>query len=334
MIKIALIGCGYWGPNYIRVLSSLDQVFLQAICDQNTTVLEAIKRKYPTVDCVASLPDLLNSHKIDAVIIATPATTHFKITKQALLAKKHVLVEKPIAMKTKEAQELFDIARENKVTLMEGHTFIYNNGVIKFKEYLETIGDIHYFHLTRTNLGPIRSDINVLWDLAPHDLSILHFCLGQRPTRVSASGQSYLQKDKHDVCFATLYYDRSIIANLHLSWLDPVKIRKVTAVGNNKMAIFDDLDSFSPVKLYDKMVVFNQTCNTHEEFKSVSQQRTIQKISVDTYEPLKKECQYFVSAVYRQDSLREEQKRSLDVLATLEAIDTSLHRLGLPVDVA
>src|SRR3989344_4806491 len=236
---IGLIGCVFWGPNFARIAGEN----LKWCSDLDSKRLAKIKETNPHVKTTLNYEELLADKEVKAVIIATPANTHFKLASAALEAGKHVLIEKPLATSSEQAEELAKKAKEKNLVLMVGHTFEYNSAVVKLKECIQKpeFGKIYYLYTTRVNLGQIRGDVNAMWNLAPHDISISNFLLDSEPIAVRAQGRKYIQDDMEDVVFLTLEYPQDILVHIHVSWLDPAKIRRLVVVGSNKMAIFDDL---------------------------------------------------------------------------------------------
>ncbi|MGM0485083.1 MAG: Gfo/Idh/MocA family protein, partial [Candidatus Krumholzibacteriota bacterium] len=245
MLNIGVIGCGYWGPNLIRNFHNIDEARVKTCSDLKDKRLEHMKGLYPSVDTTKNYRDIINDDEIEAVVIATPVSSHYSISKEALEAGKHVFVEKPLASEVEQGTELVKMAREKKLILFVGHTFVYTAAVNKIKELVKSgeLGDIYYITSSRLNLGLFQDDINVMWDLAPHDISIMNYILDASPESVTANGFSYIQPEIDDVGFITLRYPDSIVANIHVSWLNPNKIRKTTVVGSKKMLVYDDVSS-------------------------------------------------------------------------------------------
>lgn len=332
MIKIGVIGCGHWGPNHIRVLSNHPNVKISVCCDVSEERLKSIQGLFPGMAVTQNYKSVLEDGDIDAVCIATPTNTHFTVTKEALSQGKHVLCEKPLALKPEECEELKKLASQKKKVLMVGHIFLFNAGIRKLKEYVDSgeLGAIQYAHSERTNLGPFRYDVNALWDLAPHDISIFNYLFGSCPVGVSARGQKCLGTSLEDLAFATLEYPGNILVNIHVSWLDPKKVRQITMVGNKKMVIWDDLDNVGPIKLYDKHVEKTATFyETYGEFQLLSKEGSITIPKVDFGEPLKTQNQYFVQCVEQGISPDlSDAHKGYDVVRTLCAIQESMDNKG------
>ncbi|HNV23433.1 MAG TPA: Gfo/Idh/MocA family oxidoreductase, partial [Candidatus Omnitrophota bacterium] len=252
MINIGIIGCGYWGPNLLRNFTGLLDCSVKIVIDIDYARRNYVKEKYPQIATSSQDKDLF-SDEIDAVVIATPAQTHYSLAREALENKKHVLVEKPLAMSVKEARELIHLAKKNKLILMVGHTFEYNKAVQELKRQIkkDIIGTPYYLYSQRLNFGIVRRDINALWNLAPHDISIFIYLLEAMPISVSSCGYDFIQKGIEDVVFMSLEFPGHIAAHIHVSWLDPSKVRKMTIVGSKKMMIYDDMAN-EKIKIFDK----------------------------------------------------------------------------------
>ena len=315
-INIGIIGLGYWGKNYVRIVDELAQVELTWCCDIAGRT-DSGNSKFVT-DYKSSLDHL------NAVIVATPASTHYTIVKDCLIAGKDVLVEKPITLNTREAEELVAIAKKTNRILMVGHTFLYNPAVLKLKEYIDTnyLGDIFYLYLTRTGLGPIRKDVNVVWDLASHDISMLLYLLGTTPMSVCAMGQSYLQKAVEDVVFASLRFPDNILGAIHVSWLGPYKIRQVTVVGSKRMVVFDDVNKLEPLKIFDKGVDLKSEDRYVDQFQVRDGDINIPKL--DMREPLKSQTIHFLECVKERKEPLTNGKEGLEVVKVMEEIDKCL----------
>ncbi len=300
--------------------------------------LASLKNLFPSLQTTKNYQDILSNADIDAVCIAAPTNTHYKLTKEALGAGKHVLCEKPLALTPQECQELEELARKNKKILMVGHVFVFNAGIVQLKNYIKNneLGSIHYAHSDRTNLGPFRYDVNALWDLAPHDISIFNYLFDSSPVEVSARGQKCLGTSLEDLAFATLEYPGNILVNIHVSWLDPKKVRQITIVGDKKMVTWDDLDNAGSIKLYDKHVEKTQKFyETYGEFQLLSKEGNITIPYIDTAEPLKIQDQYFIDCIEKGKApALADAKKGFDVVKTLCAIQESMTNKGTPVALA
>lgn len=332
MISIGVIGCGQWGPNHIRVFSQAPGAQVLMAADPDQRRLAAMSALYPKLATTKNYQDILANNTINAVVVAVPTHLHFKITREALQAGKHVLCEKPLSTSSEESLILKDLARRQHQLLMVGHIFVFNQGIIKLREYIQhgQLGCIHYAHSQRTNLGPFRYDVNALWDLASHDISIFNFLFDAVPITVSARGHKCLGGNLEDLAFATLDYPDNIMVNIHVSWLDPKKIRQITVIGDKKMVTWDDMDADGPIKLYDKHVEKTQVYYaTYGEFQLLSKDGsiTIPKIAVN--EPLKNQAQYFLDCMMQQKPPAvADAGKAWDVVRTLAAISESMNRKG------
>lgn len=338
MINIGVIGCGHWGPNHIRVFSHLAGSKVLMCADPDQSRLDAIQKTFLNVRPTKDHRDILDNPDIQAVCIAVPTDLHYSIAKEALERGKHVLCEKPLAMTPEECQELKDLARQMGKILMVGHIFLFNAGITWLKKYIQSgdLGKIYYAYSTRTNLGPFRYDVNALWDLAPHDISIFNYLFDSCPLNVSGRGQKCLGESLEDLAFATLEYPGHILANVHVSWLDPKKVRQITIVGDKKMVVWDDLDNDGPVRLYDKHVEKTKTFyETYGEFQLLSREGSITIPKVGSSEPLKKQAEYFLECVAKSSPAElSDAQKGLEVVKTLCAIQASMEHNGALVSVS
>jgi predicted dehydrogenase len=327
MLRIGIIGCGYWGPKLARNFHELPDSELAWACDLDQSRIDHLKKLYPQIQSTHDYRNLLSSD-IDGVVIATPVSTHHSLAMAALQAGKHVLVEKPIAASTREAEDIVNEGRRLNRVVMVGHTFEYNPAVEAMKSIVETgeLGDIYYINVTRVNLGLFQPDINVVWDLAPHDISILLYVLGMAPEKVSARGGVYVQRQKgiHDVAYLTVYFPNGILADVRVSWLDPCKIRRYTVVGSEKMLVYDDIAQHDKILLYDKGVEIPPYSDTEEEFRLSYRYGDIQSYPVDWIEPLKTECSHFLECIRDGKTPRSSGEVGLQVVKVLETAQRSL----------
>jgi predicted dehydrogenase len=332
-IRIGVVGSGYWGPKLARNFHELPGAQLAMVADLRQERLDEIQHLYPEVLGTRRYEEMLDQ-KVDAVVVATPVNTHFKLARQALLAGKHVLVEKPITAQAEQARELIDIAARQGLTLMVGHTFMYNPAVEAVREIIQDgqLGNIYYLNATRANLGLLQPDINVMWDLAPHDISMLRFVLGKNPVSVSAQGAVYVntRKNLHEVVYLTLFFEGSLMANLRLSWLDPVKQRRLTVVGSQKMLVYDDV-SDDKIVIYDKGVEVPPYSVTEDEFRASYRHGGETVYPLKWSEPLRAECQHFLDCIRRGEKPRSDGEDGLKVLKILECAQYSLMHGGCVV---
>jgi predicted dehydrogenase len=330
--RIGLIGYGYWGPNLARNFHALANAHLVAVADADARRLDEAVRLYNARTCT-DYRELLADPTLDAVAISTPARTHFEIARAALESNKHVLVEKPLAMTSAEARELISFAEKNKRVLMSGHTFEYNPVVWKIRELVESrvIGDVYYVYSNRVNLGRVQQDINALWSFAPHDISILLYVLGAMPLEVSARGGKYLNDHVEDVVFITLSFPQKILAHIHVSWLDPAKVRRMTIVGSQKMLVYDDVDAEARLRIYDKGVYRHGADYGEYQLKVPSGDISIPRIEMS--EPLHNECAHFIECIRENKTPRTDGESGLRVIRVLEAAQESLAKNGATVKV-
>ena len=324
-LNVALIGCGLWGSNFLRIIRQHPQCYLNAVCDSDTKKLANIRSLDLTTTNFIKDYKSLSNLDIDAAIVATPVTDHYKIVKYLLVEGKHVLCEKPLTISSKEALELQTIARRNQVVLMVGHVFLFNQGIIFAKEKLNkgVLGDIIYMHFQRTGLGPVRQDVNVLYDLASHDISIALYLLDRLPTAVTAFGKSHIQSSKEDVAFIQLEFEKVII-NIHVSWIDPVKERKVTIIGTKKMLVFDDVSVTEKVRMYDKGISYQTTTGDFGDFQLAIRDGKIVIPNIKYQEPLKTEFDSFINAIFSGKNILSDAAFAADVIKVLEAAQVSL----------
>jgi len=336
MIRIGIVGCGYWGINYVRVFSELVQATVVRVCDLNEERLRLVHRKFPYVFPTRLLDELLSDPHVDAVVVATPAVTHYEVVKACLLHNKHVLVEKPLSTHIEQGKELVQLAEERQRILMVGHTFLYNPGILKIKEYLSRneFGSVYYLHATRTHLGLIRNDVDAIWDLAPHDISIFSFLLHTQPLWVSAVNGCFLKNGIPDVGFITLGYPQNVIGNIHVSWINSNKVREVVVVGSKKRIVFDDLNNLERVRIYEKGATITGDVDNFGEFQLQLRDGDIISPRIDTSEPLKNQANHFLTCVTEGCDPLSDGRNGLDVVRIMTAIEQSIAKRGTPVEVA
>ena len=332
MVNVALIGYGYWGPNLARNLHQLPGCRLATCCDLDETRLEKVRALYPGLHTTTDLDAVLGDAEIDGVVIATPARSHYALVGKALASGKHVLVEKPIAMSSVETEELIELAERHGRVLMVGHTFEYNPAVLKIKSVVDSgaIGEVYYMYSTRVNLGRVQQDLNALWSIAPHDISIMNFLLDSMPVEVSARGAKYLSGKVEDVVFANLQYPNGVIAHIHASWLDPSKVRKMTIVGSRQMIVYDDIDPEGKVRLYDKGATLVNGTHVYGEFQYKLRSGDIYIPRIEMSEPLQNEVSHFVECITSGAQPRTDGRNGLRVVRVLEAAERSAARAGAP----
>ena len=334
-LNVGIVGCGYWGPKLARNFHEISGATLAMTADLRSERLEEITALYPEITTTQNYEDMLNSD-IDAVVVATPVNSHYPLAKQALLAGKHVLVEKPITKRKDHAQELVDIASQRGLTLMVGHTFEYNSAVEAVRDIVQSgeLGKVLYAYSTRVNLGLLQPDINVMWDLAPHDISMLRFILGVDPVKASAKGAVYINtfRKLHEVVYVNLIFDGGVFANLHLSWLDPVKERRLTIVGSSKMLVYDDIAK-DKVVIYDKGVEVPPYSVTEDEFHASYRHGDEKVHPLKWVEPLRTECSHFLDCIRSGATPRSSGAEGIKVLTVLETAQRSLSNDGVELKI-
>jgi len=334
LIRIAVIGAGHWGPNLIRNFHDQQTSEVGRVIDRDETRRAHVIDRYPEVQVSADAEDAFSDPSIDGVVVATPTITHYPLVKRALEAGKHVLVEKPIATRGEEADELREAADRSGLVLMVGHVFLYNGAVRAVKQYIDAseLGRVYYISMVRTNLGPIRPDVNAAWDLAAHDISIVNYWLDADPLTVSAVGGSWINDSVEDAVFATIRYPDDILVNLHTSWLNPRKARDITIVGERRMLTFDDIDLNEPIRIYDKYVSDEATqadfIDTFDTFRASVRDGDIRIPSVTLGEPLAAECNEFIQCIDRGTRPTSDGRVGARVVRTLEALTRSIGASG------
>lgn len=348
-VRVALVGLGYWGPNLARNFASVSGAELHTLCDLIPDRLARFSGLYPQATASSDYDALLSDAEVDAVVLATPARTHFEMAKAALQAGKSVMVEKPLAQSSAQCRALIALAEERELTLMVGHVFVYNAAVRKVKEYIQAgeLGQVYYVYSQRLNLGRVRQDVNALWNFAPHDLSILCYWLDAQPNHVVARGYSYLQTGVEDVVFMTLDFPGGVAANVHISWLDPNKVRRMTVVGSEKMVVYDDVNANARIMLCDKGIAREPPISssagngdtslgryeTFGEFQLLVRAGDILIPKLDFVEPLRLECQHFVDCIRTGQKPLTDGYDGLRVVEVLEAAQRSLTLDSLSVAV-
>ena len=324
MINMAVLGAGNWGRNHIRTLSGMDNVRLKSVCDIDEERLKRINENYPNIEITNDPKDIFKDSSIKGVVVASSSDAHFSLAKSALDNDKDVLVEKPLTLDSNSAEILIEKAEEKKRILMVGHLLVYHPAVKKIKELMKSgeLGEIYYLYSQRINLGAIRRTESSLWSLGPHDISIALYLLEEVPNFVEAYGESYIQKDVNDVVFLNLHFPNRIIANIHISWLDPHKIRKLTIVGSKKMVVFDDMEAIEKIKVYDKGVD-GIDYNSFSEYISLRFGDVLIP-KLEMYEPLKLEDAHFVECIQKRIKPITDGENGLKVIKILEEAEKSL----------
>ena len=331
-MKVGIIGLGYWGPNLVRNFLAHKDVKKVIVCDIRENRLQVIKEKFPAAE-LASDSDRLVNGDYDIIVISTPVDTHFRLAKKALESGKHIWVEKPFTSSSVEAEELIDIAEKKNLKIFVDHTFVYNGAVIKIKELIDKneLGNIIYFDSERINLGLFQRDVNVVWDLAPHDLSIMTYLLQKHKAKaLSANGIANF-KGKENLAHICIYFENNCFAHFHVNWISPVKIRRIIVGGDKKMLVYDDMENFEKIKVYDSGVEFNSTESIHE---ALVQYRIGDMFSpkVNQTEALALGTQEFISAIKENRSPLTNGSKGLAIIKLLEATDISLSNMGQIVE--
>jgi predicted dehydrogenase len=332
-IKVGVVGCGYWGPNLVRNFRSLPDCHLKAMCDISKERLKHLTALYPDVQGETSYDHMLNSLGVDAVVVATSVKMHFPMAKAALLAGKHTMIEKPMASSSEQCAELIAIARQKGLVLMNGHTFLYSPAVRKIKEIVDCgdLGEIRYICARRLNLGLFQKDINVAWDLAPHDISIILHLLGESPSSVNCRGSAHVTPGIEDVTSMSLTFPKDRSAIIHSSWLDPRKVREMTIVGSKRMIVYDDVAQLEKIRIFDARVDRPPHYDTFAEFHYAYHYGDTYAPYVKQEEPLKTECQHFLDCIQHGKQPLTHGGQGLELVKILEASSESLRLGGGPV---
>jgi predicted dehydrogenase len=332
-----VIGCGRWGPHHIRSFNSLPEAKVVAVVDRDPARLASVCDLYAGIGYRTDYHEVLKGDEVDAVVVATPTSTHYEVAREALKADKHILCEKPLCETSEQAIELTELARERGLILMVGHVFLFNPGIVKIKELIDggDLGKLYYMSAIRTNLGPIRDDVDVAYDLATHDISIFNWLLGSEPQSVSATGGSFIQPCIEDAVFISLKYPGNVIASIQVSWLNPKKVRQMTIVGSKKMVTWDDLELNTPVAIYDRGANAKNGHGDYGEFLRISMwDGDVILPKVRLSEPLKAQNRCFLDAIDRGRLELSDGQFAVGVIRALAAIRESLKREGSSVQVS
>ncbi len=332
MINVGVIGYGYWGPNIVRNFQSLDLNCVKMVADLNPKVLAKAKKSYPSIEVTTDCREVLRSPKIDAVAVITPVATHYPLVKEALENGKHIFVEKPFTDDADHAEELVELAEKNKLKIMVDHTFLFTGAVKKTKELIEqdVLGTIYYYDSMRVNLGLFQTDVNVIWDLAPHDLSIMQHLIKAKPQAVVATGECHVN-GKEDVAFITIYFENNVIAHFNVNWLSPVKVRTTLIGGEKKMLVWNDLEPDEKIRVYDKGITKpneNGNGNSLHEMLVSYRMGDVWSPRLPQTEALKAETQYFVDCVEKDQQPFNDGRAGLEIVKILKAANKSLSKKG------
>ncbi len=332
-VRVGVVGFGYWGPNLVRNLDKLGDAELVVACDLSEENLAKLKALYPYVETTSDLDVMLYDYDLDAVVVATSAPSHYAIATKVIAAGKHCFVEKPLTLKSSESEALVLAADAAGVTLMVGHLMEYHSAIDWIKDYLASgeLGDVLYLYMQRLNLGKVRTEENAFWSLAPHDVSIVLYLLGETPDYVSANGAAYITPGVHDTVFANLHFPSGRMANIHVSWLDPHKTRKLTVVGTKKMLVFDDMQATEKIWIYDRGVGAPDAALAYGEDLSL-RFGEIKVPWIPMKEPLAFEVQHFLDCSRSGETPRSDGRDGLRVVRVLEAVDESMEAGGSPVE--
>ncbi|MFB0564261.1 MAG: Gfo/Idh/MocA family protein [Candidatus Aminicenantaceae bacterium] len=326
MVTLGVIGCGHWGPNHIRNFNSLPNSNVKSCADLDEKRLDQIRIMYPNINTTSDFMDILNDEEINAVVVSTPTNTHYKIAKSALEKGKDVLCEKPLTINIEESEELVEISNKLNRILMVGHVFLFNAGIQKLRELIKEneLGKIYYVHCTRTNLGPIREDVNSVYDLASHEIYICGYLLNSEPDKIIAKGEDFLQPGIEDLAFISMSYPGKTLVNIHVSWLDPIKVRKITVVGDLRMAIWNDMDTLEPVRIFNKGVTKEPYYTDYGEFHYLTRDGDIHSPKIRLIEPLKNQAMHFIDCVENRKKPLSDGDNGLNVVKILNKIQASL----------
>ena len=328
--NVAVTGCGYWGPNLIRNFRSLPNCVVKKACDPSRERLEHMSRLYPELEAVTQFEAIVKDDSIDAVAIATPVASHYDLARQSLLAGKHTFIEKPMASSAQQCMDLIGIAKSKNLTLMVGHTFLYSSAVRRIKEIVDSgeIGDILYISARRLNLGLFQKDINVFWDLAPHDISIILYIMNEVPLYINCHGKAHFTAGIEDVTTLILNFSNGGFATIHSSWIDPNKVREMTFVGSKKMIVYDDNAPLEKIKIFDKRVQPPPHYETFADFYYSYHYGDIHTPYLQQVEPLKVECQHFLDCIDKKTQPLSSGENGLQVVQILEAAARSIGNGG------
>src|SRR5262245_46893167 len=328
MIRVGVVGYGYWGPNIVRNLRSLEGCQVAAICDQSPAAQKRIKQAHPDLAVTTNSMELLKSPDVDAIAVVTPVCTHFELAKAALQNGKHVFVEKPFTSTAQQAEELIELADKKGLKIMVDHTFLFTGAVRKIRQLIDnnTLGDLYYYDSTRVNLGLFQHDVNVIWDLAPHDLSIMDYLINEKAEAVSATGQSHLNGHE-DIAFMTVYFPNNVIAHINVNWLSPVKVRTTLIGGERKMLVWNDLEADEKIKVYDKGVDVRTREGVYDLLVSY-RSGDMWAPQVEQIEALKLEVEHFRDSLSSNTPILNDGVAGLRVVSMLEAATKSINKRG------
>jgi predicted dehydrogenase len=338
MVGIGVIGYGYWGPNLVRNFAQTSDARVVAVCDQRSQRRSLVESLYPATKTYGDVGEMLHDPAVDAVAIATPVSTHYTLALQALQAGKHVMVEKPFTATAAQAERLVEEAEKRRRVLMVDHTFVYTGPVRKLKELVDqqTLGKLFYYDSVRVNLGLFQHDVNVLWDLAVHDLSIMDYVLGQRPSMIAATGVAHIKGQPENLAYLTCYFEENLIAHFHVNWLAPVKVRRTLLGGSDKMVVYDDLEPSEKIKIYDKGVTVDLGDRPEDVIPLLVGYRAGDMLApqLDLTEALQIESKHFVECITRDRRPLSDGQAGMRIVRLLEAASQSMTQRGQPVEIS
>jgi len=335
-MNIGLIGIGYWGPNLVRNFSALDDVKITAVCDLRPERLEAIRKHFPAIKIFTTdAKEIINSPDVDAIAVVTPVSTHFPIGMDVLASGKHLFIEKPFTATVEQAERMIELAEQKNLRIMVDHTFLYTGAVETMKKYIDNgeLGALYYFDSVRVNLGLFQHDVNVIWDLAPHDVSIMDYLLDRTPRAIAATGVSHIDSGVENIAYISTYYDNNLLGHIHVNWLAPVKVRKTLVSGSKKMMIYDDMEPHEKIKIYDNGVEITE--DKDQIYNMLIQYRTGDMVSpkVDLTEALKKVTLEFYNAINENRNPKTDGYAGLRVVRILEAANKSIRANGKVIEI-
>jgi len=330
MLKIGVLGYGYWGPNVVRNFNCIDEVKVISICDRNQKALDRARKDYPALDFCTNHYDITDSKNIDVIAIVTPVSTHFELAKRALENGKHVFVEKPFTSTIAQAEELIALADKKKLKIMVDHTFLFTGAVRKIKELIDThiLGELYYYDSTRVNLGLFQHDVNVIWDLAPHDLSIMDYVLKEKPAAIVANGVDHFGRGLENIAYITVYFPNKMIAHFNMNWLSPVKVRTTLIGGQKKMLVWNDLEADEKIKIYDKGVEIKSKESVYNLLSVDYRSGDIMVPRIDRAEALERETEYFIDCILNNKKPINDGHAGLRTVKLLQESNESLKSGG------
>ena len=334
MVNVGVIGYGYWGPNLVRNFMINSDIQVLSVCDRDPIRLEKVQNLYPAVKVTTKAEDLITDNEVNVIVIATPVASHFDLALAALKAGKHVWVEKPITATSEQASRLIDEANSKNLILLVDHTFVYTGAVRKMREITKdpSFGKLQYYDSARVNLGIFQHDVNVLWDLAVHDLTIMSYVIDEKPVAVSATGYSHIKGQPENMAFMTVFFDNDLIAHINVNWLSPVKIRRTLVGGSKRMIVYDDTENSEKLKIYDSGIKITETPDDIHKLMISYRTGDLWSPKVDAWEALQVEVEHFVACIQGDQKPLTGGEEGLKIVRILEAADFSMRDRGVPVN--